>query len=476
VSKLLVKDPYSGEVIRELPFATSGDAKRVLERAKDSFSRWRHSPAWERSEAFLTVAKELEAQRDEFAKLMSREAGKPITLAQAEIDRSLGVLRWAAGEVVRFSGELLRLDAARSGRNGFGIHTRFPRGVILGITPFNFPLNLVMHKVAPAVASGCSIVIKPSPATPLTALKIAELFEKVCPGVVQCIIADDGLTEELTRSSDVAMVSFTGSAHVGKLIQKQACDKPVVLELGGNAWVVVMEDVPASVYPAIAKKISGGAFGYAGQSCISVQNVAVAGSVWGELQKELGNATRNFAYGSTAEAGVLSGPVINERASQRVRGELAKAGKGHSEIIRSAKLHGNIQDGSGNLIAPALVVTQESVTALSGDMRSLQQEEIFAPVMLAGKFNRLEDLVRTINSSPYGLQAGVFTQNFAVIDRLYRELEVGGVVINDVPTTRYDHQPYGGVKDSGHGREGIRYAMEEMTYSKFLNLSAQFPS
>src|SRR6185437_7303884 len=203
---------------------------------------------------------------------LSREAGKPMTYTQIEIDRALGTLRWAAAETQRFAGELLRTDATRSGRAGFGIHQRFPRGVILGITPFNFPLNLVLHKVAPAIASGCTLVIKPSPATPMTALLVAELFEKAQPGLAQVILADDALTEELTRSREIAMVSFTGSARVGHLVQKQAYDKPVVLELGGNAWCVVLEDVPRSVLPAISKKIAGAAFGYAGQSCISVQN------------------------------------------------------------------------------------------------------------------------------------------------------------------------------------------------------------
>ena len=288
---LIVKDPYTGETLRELPFTSKEDAAKMLERGKAAFARWKNSPAWQRFDVLLGVANEIESQRSGIGQTLSQEAGKPITLALVEVDRALGVLRWAAGETQRFSGELLRLDAARSGRAGFGIHARFPRGLILGITPFNFPINLVMHKVAPAVASGCAILVKPSPATPLTALKIAEIFDKIlpkdCQGLVQCILADDSLTEELTRASDVAMVSFTGSSRVGKLVQKQACDKPVTLELGGNAWCIVMEDVPASAFPAIAKKIASGAYGYAGQTCISVQNVAVAGNIWNDVQKHL---------------------------------------------------------------------------------------------------------------------------------------------------------------------------------------------
>lgn len=479
-TKLLVKNPYSGESLGELHYATREETAKTLERSKSAFARWKNSPAWQRTEVLLAVAQEIETRRQEFGQTMSAEAGKPITQALGEVDRALGVLRWAAGEVSRFAGELLRLDAAKSGRTGFGLHTRFPRGVILGITPFNFPLNLVIHKVAPAVASGCSILIKPSPATPLTALKLAEVFDKHlpkdCQGLVQVILADDRTTEELTRSKEIAMVSFTGSAKIGHLIQQQACDKPVTLELGGNAWCIIMEDVPASAYPAIAKKIAGGAYGYAGQTCISVQNVAVASSVWSDVQKHLRETTQAFAFGTPAAPEVLSGPVINEGASKRIRGELAKATSAKAEIVRSSKSHGNQADGAGNMIAPSLILATESVTGLSGDLRTLQQEEFFAPVMMAGKFDRIDDLIQTINSSQYGLQAGIFTQNLSVIEKLYRDLEVGGVIINDVPTTRYDHQPYGGVKDSGHGREGVRYAMEEMTYSKFLALSGTFPS
>jgi acyl-CoA reductase-like NAD-dependent aldehyde dehydrogenase len=483
MANLIVKNPYSGETIQELPFATKEDAKRVFARAHDAFATWKKSMAWERSELLLAVANEIERNRNDFALTMAREAGKPITLAQGEVDRALSVLRWASGETQRFAGELLRLDAARSGRAGFGIVERFPRGVILGITPFNFPLNLVIHKIAPAVASGCAIVIKPSPATPLTTLKLVEIFEKLRPGLVQGIVADDALTEELTRSKEISMVSFTGSARIGKLIQQQAYDKPVVLELGGNAWVIVMEDVPSSAYPAIAKKISGGAYGYAGQSCISVQNVAVASAIWNDVQKLLKETTQNFAFGAPETAEVLSGPVINEAASRRVRAEISRASGGSGtksaalgEVVRSTKTYGNVQEGAGNLIGPSLILPSTAITSVPGEFQSLQQEEIFAPVMMAGKFDRVDDLIRTINSSPYGLQAGVFTQNLGVIEKLYRELDVGGLVVNDVPTTRYDHQPYGGVKDSGHGREGVRYAMEEMTYTKFLNLSSQFPT
>jgi acyl-CoA reductase-like NAD-dependent aldehyde dehydrogenase len=472
MSLLQVKNPYTGIELANLSFATEKDLGQSLAKGRTAFEKWRKSPSWRRSELLISVAKDLENRREEFAKLIVQEAGKPIAYANVEVDRCLGVLRWAAAETQRFAGELLRLDTVQSGRQGFGIHTRFPLGLILGITPFNFPLNLVMHKIAPAVASGCSILIKPSPSTPLTTIKLVELFDKYEPGLVQFVVADDALTEKLTRSSEVAMVSFTGSARVGKLIQQQAYDKPVTLELGGNAWVIVMDDLPESAYPAIAKKISGGAYGYAGQSCISVQNVCIASDRWSAFKKELTAATKNTVFGDPDNAKVISGPVINSVATQRIQKALSQVA-GKAEVITSSLKEGKIAAGEGNLIAPTLVIVPDQ--GFSKEAQSFQQEEIFAPVMIAGKFEQLDKVIETINSSHYGLQAGVFTQNLATIERLYRELEVGGLVVNDVPTTRYDHQPYGGVKDSGHGREGVRYAMEEMTYAKFLALSSELP-
>lgn len=469
---LIVRNPYNGAEIAKLSFASETDVAASLARGREAFTKWRNSPSWRRAEVLNTVAKEIESSRDEFAKTIMQEAGKPITLANVEVDRCLGVLRWAAAETQRYAGELLRLDTAKSGRQGFGIHARFPLGLILGITPFNFPLNLVMHKIAPAVASGCAILIKPSPATPLTTIKLVELFDKHEPGLVQFILADDVLTEKLTRASEVAMVSFTGSARVGKLIQQQAYDKPVTLELGGNAWVIVMDDIPESAYPAIAKKISGGAFGYAGQSCISVQNVSISHDRWKPFRQALAEATGATVFGDPEHAKVVSGPVINATATQRIQKTITQASN-QAEIISSSLREGSVAAGDGNLIAPSLLIAPEQ--GFTKEAQSIQQEEIFAPVMVAGKFNQLDSLIATINSSRYGLQAGVFTQNLATIERLYRELEVGGLVVNDVPTTRYDHQPYGGVKDSGHGREGIRYAMNEMTYAKFLALSSELP-
>jgi acyl-CoA reductase-like NAD-dependent aldehyde dehydrogenase len=462
-TKLLVQDPYDGKTISELAWSTPAETRSALEVATRTFERWRTSPSWERSELLETIARDLEASRDEYAELIRQEAGKPIAYARVEVERAIGVFSWAAGETKRFGGEALRLDTTRSGRPGIGIHQKFPRGVVLGITPFNFPLNLVAHKVAPAIAAGCPIVIKPSPYTPLSSIRLARAIEARVPGLAQVILADDTLTAELTRAPEIAQISFTGSARVGWMIRKQAPEKPTTLELGGNAWVIVLEDTPQSAFPGIAKRIAQGAYGYAGQSCISVQNAAIAADAWESLKGELAKATLAAPYGDPSRAEVISGPVIRAQAGEKIRSKLASAPPG-SEIVRSQALHGE----SSRVIAPALVI-------LNGpdSPRDLVQEELFGPAMTARSVSSLDEIVALVNSSRYGLQAGVYTQNLAAIERLYRDLSVGGLVINDVPTTRYDHQPYGGVKDSGQGREGVRYAMEDFCESKFLALSSR---
>jgi glyceraldehyde-3-phosphate dehydrogenase (NADP+) len=470
--QLLVKNPYNQQTLAELSFATLTEAQNSLGTAQLAFQKWRTSSAWDRSEILLHAAAQLKKEQEEFAQLICAEAGKPIQLARIEVERAIGVLSWASAEALRFSGELLRLDSNSASRSGFGIHTRFPKGIILGITPYNFPLNLVMHKVAPAIASGCSILIKPSPFTPLTAMRLAQLFEPLVPGLVQVILADDETTALLTQDPQAAHISFTGSAKVGWIIRKQAPEKSTTLELGGNAWVIVMEDTPRELFPAIAQRICGAAYGYAGQSCISVQNAAISSNIWNEFEPHLISATQRTPFGNPQENSVITGPLIHENAATRVKTQIQSIpsdGVSYSSNHEIQSQAGRIAKAS--LIAPTLIVLPEA--QIGTPLPSIVQEEIFAPVMMARKFNEIESIIQQVNSSRYGLQAGVYTQNWPTIERLYRELEVGGLIVNDVPTTRYDHQPYGGVKDSGQGREGVRYAMEEMTDSKFLALSSQ---
>ncbi|MGK5087476.1 aldehyde dehydrogenase family protein [Bdellovibrionota bacterium FG-2] len=474
MAKLTVKNPYTDAKLAELAYASENEISQKLSLARSAFQRWRHASAFRRAELLTQIAADLEDRHEEFARLICHEAGKPLSLAHAEVNRAIGVFRWASAEASRFSGEMLRLDVGAAQRRGFGIHTRFPRGVVLGISPFNFPLNLVAHKVAPAIACGCSILIKPSPYTPLTAMKLAELFSAreldSEPGLVQVVLADDQATAKLTEVKEIAMVSFTGSETVGWMIRRQTPEKPVALELGGNAWVVVSEDTPATLFPLIAQKIANAAFGYAGQSCISVQNVAVAGAIFSQFSKCLREATQKTAFGDPEKTEVICGPMIHEQAMARIEKLLSEVKSQGIECMESDhKIQEQGSSSGARLIAPTLVSFAEGQDAGLGS--ALMSEELFAPVAVLTQFSRLEDLIQRINAGRFGLQAGIFTQRIDIAEKVYAELEVGGVIVNDVPTTRYDHQPYGGVKQSGSGREGIRYAMEEMTESKFMALS-----
>lgn len=471
---LIVRNPFSGEELGRVDWAGPDAAKSALDAATRAFVSWRRTSAFERSRLLETVAAALEDREEEFAQLIRAEAGKPLTLARTEVTRALGVLRWAAAESLRYAGELIRLDASATGRPGFGIHQKFPRGPVLGITPFNFPLNLVAHKVAPAIACGCPIMIKPSPYAPLTAIRFAGLFREALPeipGLVQVLMAGDQLTEALTRAAEVKTISFTGSARVGWMIRAQAPEKPTALELGGNAWVLIGEDTPAELLPKIARRIAAAGFGYAGQSCISVQNIAAAPQILREFTECLSEATQATVYGDPSDSKVVSGPVIHEGAAARIRRDLAAMPSGYSVVKSGAKAGSD--PARDTMIVPTLVVGPGRLAP--GTLPPLIQEEIFAPVISLTELASLDQAISTINGSRYGLQAGVFTQNLPTIERLYRELDVGGLVVNDVPTTRYDQQPYGGVKDSGLGREGLRYAMDEYCESKFLALSAHAP-
>ncbi len=491
-SKLLeITDPFDGKVLGEIPWAEDREIETALERAQAAFLVWKHSTAYDRSLLLKCMAEELNNNRldteNGIIDLICREAGKPLTFATIETDRALGVLEWARAEALRFSGETLRLDTTKTGREGFGIVQRFPRGVILGITPFNFPLNLLIHKVAPALASGNCILVKPSPFTPLTAKKMEGFFltalEKaeaqgfsdllksrlknstksveLLKGLFQVVMASDEQTAKLTAHAKVAMVSFTGSAKVGWSIRSQAHQKPVTLELGGNAWVVLAQDIPSAQLEPICKRIATAAYGYAGQSCISVQNIAVAKAHWAKFIEIYTGLTQRFAYGDPRASGVSCGPVINASAHARLtklRDEFnGKYFQSDSRVNGASPGH--------NLVAPTLFLEP-------GLDEKLTQQEVFGPFCNAIQYTDPAALPTLINRGPYGLQSGIFTNDLALAQDLYSNLDVGGVIVNDVPTTRYDHQPYGGVKDSGFGREGMKPAMEEMTEPRFLSLSA----
>ena len=418
--------------------------------------------AHDRSLLLTKIASHLKEEKKSWAELLVKEVYKPITFAEIEVERAITVFQWAAAEALRFSGETLRTDATANGKKGLGISQFFPRGVILGIAPFNFPLNLMAHKVAPAIASGNSILIKPSPAAPLITQKMQKTFEAIgAKGLMQALYTNDKQSAYVTAHEDIKYVSFTGSDTVGWMIKEQAWKKPMTLELGGNAWCIVCEDVPTQNLEAIADKICSGAFGYAGQSCISIQNVAVHQKHHKKLKEILSEKVKKFPFGNPADPAVLCGPVIHSKAAKKIEALFSKEKK--SIISRSENY--TLENGSRKLLTNLIAPTLFSLKNLQGP---LVQNEVFGPACNLLSFQKIETLIEIINSGRYGLQTGVFTNHLPTILSFYENLETGGIHINEIPTTRYDHQPYGGVKDSGVGKEGLRYAMEEMCERKFL--------
>ncbi len=438
------------------------DWEATLKSALAGFAQWRFTSAAQRSEILMLAAERLRANRDSYVDLLVTEAHKPLTLARVETDRAVQTLTWSAQEALRFAGKGARIDTIAGARTGIGIIQRFPRGVILGITPFNFPLNLALHKIGPALATGNAIVIKPSPFTPRISRALLDLFAGSLPnGALQVTLPNDAEMPALVADPRWAMISFTGSDRVGRIIQKQNPYVPHCLELGGNAFCMVAEDVRPEDYEAIIRRVVGSAFGFAGQSCISSQNLAVHRRHWDAFLPLLRAQVEKVPFGDPARAETVCGPVIDDKAYARLQSAIA----------------GRVTAQSTHLIgsAPANLFPPTLITLPKWEASPLTQTEIFGPVLIAYPFEQLPDFIAQVESSPYGLQTGVFTQHLPTIETLFSRLSVGGVIINDSPSARLEHQPYGGVKNSGEGREGVRHAMQEMTVTKFLSLSSQIP-
>jgi glyceraldehyde-3-phosphate dehydrogenase (NADP+) len=400
-----------------------------------------------------SIANYISSHKEEFARTMAQEAGKPLKAARTEVERAVFTFTVAAEETTRIPGEYLSLDWQQFTSGRWGIVRRFPLGPIAGITPFNFPLNLVAHKVAPAIAAGCPIILKPAPQTPLTAFLLAEAVEQAglpdgAFNVLPLSNEDAGL---LISDDRIKMISFTGSAPVGWDIKRRAGKKKVVLELGGNAGVIVHSDT--DVAWAAERCVTGG-FSYAGQTCISVQRILVERSAFKKFTDLLLEGVGRLRVGDPMEESTDLGPLIRESDAIRASEWVQEAVQAGATLLCGGKRHGSI-------LEPTVL------TGTRPDMK-VNCQEIFAPVVTIESYDDFGAALRRINESPYGLQAGVFTRDANRIFQAYDELEVGGVIAGDVPSFRIDHMPYGGVKDSGLGREGLRYAIEEMTEPKLL--------
>jgi acyl-CoA reductase-like NAD-dependent aldehyde dehydrogenase len=451
-----VRSPYDGTVAATIRRATSSHAEAAVRAAQHAFETTSKMAAYERQRILRAISSEIAANRDEFATLMALEAGKPIRTARAEVDRAAFTFDVASEEATRIGGEWLPLDLQPSAVGRGGIVRRFPLGPVLGITPFNFPLNLVAHKVAPAIAAGCTMVLKPATKTPLCALRLAEIAEKagLPEGALNVLPLANADAERLVGDDRLKLLSFTGSAAVGWSLKAKAGKKRVVLELGGNAAVIVHSD--ANVEEAAAKCVQGG-FSYAGQSCISVQRIFVQRDVESRFTERLVGGVRKLKVGDPLDETTDVGPMIDEDAARRAAEWIEEAVAGGAKL-----LCGGQRDGT--LLEPAVL------TRTKPQMK-VNCQEVFAPVVVVEPYGDFDEAIRRVNDSEYGLQAGVFTNDARLLFRAFEQIEVGGVIANDMSSFRIDHMPYGGVKDSGLGREGLRYAIEEMTEPRLLVLN-----
>lgn len=454
--QITVTSPYDDAVAGTAAAASSADYLVAIEKAHAAFAATRELTAYEREAACLKIAALLEARHEEFAHTMTLELGKAIKDSRAEVSRAVGVFRTSAEEAKRVGGELIDLDWQRGSEGRLGLLRRFPRGVIGAITPFNFPLNLVAHKIGPALASGNCIVLKPATKTPLSALLLAELVDQTDypRGAVSILPGSAQNASPLLQDPRVKLITFTGSAEIGWWIKANASHKPVILELGGNAGVIVADDADLAF---AADRITFGAFAQAGQSCISVQRIYLHESIYDRFSAMLVERARKLKVGDPLDPSTDIGALVDSAAAERTMSWIEEAIRGGATLMCGGR-------AKGRLMEPALLanVTPEM---------SVCSKEVFAPVAVISRYRDFKAAVEEINNSEFGLQAGLFTNRMNDIMHAFKRIETGGVIINDVPTYRADHMPYGGVKSSGLGREGVRYALEDMTEPKLLALN-----
>lgn len=451
-----IRNPYNGEILAEVCLAGEKEIEEAIQGAVAAFTLSRRLPSHARATALTSVATAITSRSEEFARCLSSESAKPITDARREVSRAVNTFSIAAEEAKRIAGEVVPLDISPGTDRHFGLARRFPIGPILGITPFNFPLNLVAHKVAPAIAVGNPIVLKPAPQTPLTALLLADVLSRLSlpDGMFSIVPCTNVLAERMVTDDRFAMVSFTGSAPVGWKLKSKAGKKRVVLELGGNAGVIVEEDADLD---RAAERCAVGGYGYSGQTCISVQRIYVHESIYQPFLERLLNRVRAFKTGNPADETTMIGPLIDEDAAKRVESWIQEAVAGGAKLQYGGKRQGSLVDAT-------------VLTDVKSDMK-VNREEAFGPLVNVTPYRKFEEAIAALNDSPYGLQAGVFTRDIQKAFQAYEQIEAGAVLVNEIPTFRAEQMPYGGVKNSGLGREGLRYAIEEMTERKLLVLN-----
>ncbi len=455
---LEVYSPYRGEKASQVCMADNREIEEAIEKGLSAFKELKKIPVYRRAEILHLIAEKIAQKKEEFARVIALEAGKPITFARVEVDRCRELFDWAAEEIKRWEGDMVPLEIDKLGEGRVGIYRRFPIGVVLAITPFNFPLNLVAHKVAPALAVGNPVIVRPSSSTPSAALLLGKIISETDfpPGSISVLPCDTSLGQKMVSDPRIAMFTFTGSPEVGWRLREIAGRKKTTLELGGNAALIV-DSLRFGDF--LYSRTILGAYYQAGQVCISVQRIFVQKELYDDFLKEMKTRVESLPTGDPMDEKVICGPLIDKGAADRVEAWLNEAKKGGARVV----IGGERLRDFPSLITPCIL------TSTTPDMK-VNSMEVFGPVVTVEPYEHFEEAVALANDSVYGLQAGIFTDDISRAFYAYNHLEVGGVIINDIPTYRADPMPYGGVKMSGCGREGIKYAMEEMTEGRLLAL------
>ncbi len=456
-----VVNPFTGQVVAEVGQAGESEVDEAIASSSQAAVPMARLPSHVRYDILQQIAALIYRRRDQFATTITAEAGKPIADAKREVSRAIQTFTVAAEEAKRIPGEVLPLDWTPGTDSHLGILRRFPIGPVLGITPFNFPLNLVAHKVAPALAAGNSILIKPAPQTPLTALLLAEVAVEagVPPGGLNVVPCDNALAERCVMDARFKLLSFTGSAPVGWMLKSKCGKKKVTLELGGNAGVLIEPDADLDL---AAQRCAVGGFGYAGQTCISVQRIFAHHSIADLFTTKLLMNVARLKAGDPTDEATTVGPLIDQAAAHRVESWIGEAVAEGARLLLGGKRMGS-------------VVEATVLSNVKPDMK-VSCREVFGPVVTVTSYRDLDEAIVAMNQSDFGLQAGMFTRDVNKIFHAFRHLEVGAVLANEIPTFRADHMPYGGVKDSGVGREGVRAAIEDMTEPRLLVLNLKDPA
>lgn len=450
--ELKVANPYTKKLVGSTHMASQQQAEAAVQAAFNAKPAMKKLSGMEKSRILHTAAARLEQRAEEMAKLIVDEIAKPLKDAKGEVARGIYTLKIAAEEAHRNDGIIMNLDGSTAGLNRKCHIEKAPRGVVLGITPFNFPLNLVLHKVAPAIASGNCIIIKSAPQSPLCALEIAKLFDGLgLPGgALSVLSADNTVAESLVKDDRIDMLSFTGSDAVGWHLKSISGKKHVALELGGNACAIVHDD---DLLDLAVERCAVSAYSHSGQSCISVQNIFVRDNIYDTFMEKFVERVKKVKFGDPYDADTNVSALVDDRSRAKIKALLDIATSSGGKIV----VGGYHED---NCLPTVITgVDLDNPVCVS---------EAFAPIVNVHKYGKFDEVIGSINAAPYGLQVGIFTNNISVINKLYNNIDIGGVIVRDVPTFRTDDMPYGGVKNSGIGKEGVRWAMHDMCYDKIM--------